>query len=101
MDSEVFKNHLHTSCADFIANLVAFPLCDHLLQIGILHKHQYAAILDEHKQIGREANRSLFRILVQKEYTPEQLENIWSTFRDTNQEFLLSKLGLMKLIGIS
>lgn len=93
MESEVFKNHLTKNCVDFVANVDAFPLCDHLLQFGIFHQNQYEAILDEHKLNRQEARRSLFRILVKKEYTPEELKNIWAAFRDTKQESLLPKLG--------
>lgn len=93
MNSEVFKNHLRSTCAGFIANVDCFPLCDHLLQTGIFHQHQYETILDEHKQNRQEARRSLFSILLKKEYTPEQLRNLWAAFRDTKQETLLPKLG--------
>lgn len=93
MNSEVFKNHLRSTCACFIANVDCFPLCDHLLQTGIFHQHQYETILDEHRQNRQEARRSLFSILLKKEYTPEQLRNIWAAFRDTKQDILLPKLG--------
>lgn len=93
MNCEVFTNHLQNTCADFIANVDAFPLCDYLLQIGILHQHQYESILDEHRQNRREANRSLFRILVKTEYTLEQLGKLWTAFTDSNQESLLPDFG--------
>lgn len=93
MNSDVFKNHLTSTCAGFIANVDCFPLCDHLLQSGIFHQHQYETILDEHRQSRQEARRSLFSILLKKEYTPEQLQNLWTAFRDTKQETLLPKLG--------
>lgn len=83
MNSEVFKNHLRSTCAGFIANVDCFPLCDHLLQTGIFHQHQYETTLDEHRQNRQEARRSLFSILLKKEYTPEQLRNVWAAFRDT------------------
>lgn len=60
MNSEVFKNHLRSTCAGFIANVDCFPLCDHLLQTGIFHQHQYETTLDEHRQNRQEARRSLF-----------------------------------------
>lgn len=93
IDSGVFKSHLRKICADFVAKVNTFPLCDHLLQFEIFHQNQYEAILDEHKLNRQEARRSLFRILVKKEYTPEELKNIWTAFRDTKQESLLPKLG--------
>lgn len=92
VDSGVFTNHLQNTCADFIANVDAFPLCDHLLQIGIFHQIQFETILDEHKLSRQDANRSLFRILVKKEYTPEQLRSIWKAFGVTKQDSLLPKL---------
>nr|XP_011422038.2 uncharacterized protein LOC105324616 isoform X1 [Crassostrea gigas]XP_011422039.2 uncharacterized protein LOC105324616 isoform X1 [Crassostrea gigas] len=92
VDSGVFTNHLQNTCADFIANVDAFPLCDHLLQIGIFHQIQFETILDEHKLSRQDANRSLFRILVKKEYTPEQLRSIWKAFSVTKQDSLLPKL---------
>lgn len=93
IDSGVFKSHLRKICADFVAKVNTFPLCDHLLQFEIFHQKQYEAILDEHKLNRQEARRSLFRILVNKEYTPEELKNIWTAFRDTKQESLLPKVG--------
>lgn len=93
MNCEVLTNHLQNTFADFIANLEAFPLCDYLLQIGILSQHQYKCIFDEYRENRREANRALFRILVKTEYTLEQLIKLWTAFIESNQESLLPDFG--------
>lgn len=97
MKCTVFTDHLQNTFADFIANLDAFPLCDHLLQIGILHQQQYDSILDEHRENRLEANKSLFKILEKTEYTPEQLRKLWTAFKDSSQESLLSDFGSLRI----
>lgn len=58
MKCTVFTDHLQNTFADFIANLDAFPLCDHLLQNGILHQQQYDSILDEHRENRQNTRRN-------------------------------------------
>lgn len=93
LSNELFTDHLISNHAYFVANVEAFPLCNHLLQENVIHEIQYEKVLNEHRQNQRqEANRVLITVLIENEYTQEQLQHIWNTFRNTKQDDLLPNL---------
>lgn len=93
LSSELFTDHLISNRAYFLANVEAFPLCNHLLQENVIDEIQYAKILNEHRQNRRqEANRVLITVLIENVYTQEQLQHIWTAFRNTKQDDLLPNL---------
>lgn len=77
----LFTNHLMNNFAYFVVNVKAFSLCFNLLQENIFHNTQFEEVFDQHKRNRQEANRFLFAVLIGNEYTQEQLQNIWTTFR--------------------
>lgn len=93
LSSEIFTDHLISNHAYFVANVEAFPLCNHLLQEDLIHEIQYEKVLNEHRQNRRqEANRVLITVLIENEYTQDQLQHIWTAFRNTKQDDLLPNL---------
>lgn len=93
LSSEIFTNHLISNHEYFVANVEAFPLCNHLLQENLIHEIQYEKVLNEHRQNRRqEANRILITVLIENEYTQNQLQHIWTAFRNTKQDDLLPNL---------
>lgn len=91
--SEIFTDHLISNHAYFVANVEAFPLCNHLLQENLIDEIQYEKLLNEHRQNRRqEANRILITVFIENEYTQNQLQHIWKAFRNTKQDDLLPNL---------
>lgn len=93
LSSEIFTDHLISNHEYFVANVEAFPLCNHLLQEDLINEIQYEKVLNEHRQNRRqEANRILITVLIENEYTQNQLQHIWTAFRNTKQDDLLPNL---------
>lgn len=90
--STLLTNHLRNNFEYFVASVEPFPLCYHLLQDNIFLNTQLEEIFDKHKQNRQEANRILCTVLIGKEYTNEQLQNIWKACRKTNQGDLLPNI---------
>lgn len=93
LSSEIFTNHLISNHEYFVANVEVFPLCNHLLQEHLIHEIQHEKVLNEHRQNRRQdANRILITVLIENEYTQNQLQHIWTAFRNTKQDDLLPNL---------
>lgn len=92
LGSTMLTNHLRDNFEYFVANMEAFPLCYHLLQDNIFHSTQFEEVLNKHRINRQEANRLLCTVLIGKEYTKEQLQNVWKACRKTNQGDLLPNI---------
>lgn len=86
-----FQSHLQSTCADFVRGVDTFPLCDYLLQYGIITQAQYDKLREESKRCREEANRDLFSILAKREYNSEEIRCIEKAFENTKQEHLLPR----------
>lgn len=86
-----FQSHLQSTCADFVRGVDTFPLCDYLLQYGIITQAQYDKLREESKRCKDEANRDLFSILAKREYNSEEICRIEKAFKETKQEHLLPR----------